>query len=71
MPGQLESTERAQLEEIAHVQTRRARVEARVEREARPVEPLGQAGVRYLVDQAAEGEVLRERGHALDSAIRR
>ncbi len=70
VPGLLEAPQRAELQQAAHVQAVRARVEAGVDREARLVEPLGQLGVGHLVDQAAEGEVLRERGHAFDSAIR-
>ena len=71
VPGLLEAAERAELEQAAHVEAVGARVEAGVDGEARLVEPLGQLGVGDLVDQAAEGEVLRERGHAFDFAIRR
>ena len=62
--GLLEPAQRAQLEEVAHVEAVRRRVEAGVDREAGLVEPLRELGVGHLVDQAAEGEVLRERGHA-------
>ena len=73
VPGFLEAAQRAELEEVAHVEAVGARVEAGVERDggARVVQALGQVGVGHLVDQAAEGEILRERGHAFDAAIRR
>ena len=73
VPAVLEPAQGAELEEVAHVEAVGARVEAGVEGDggARVVEPLGQVGVGHLVDQAAEGEVLRERGHAFDAAIRR
>ena len=59
----LEPPERAQLQEVAHVEAVRRRVEPGVDGEAGVVEPLRQLGVGHLVDQAAEGEVLRQRGH--------
>ena len=65
----LETAQRAELQQAAHVQAVGAGVEARVDRESRLVEPLGQLGIGHLVDQAAEGEVLRESGHAFDFAI--
>ena len=73
VPAFLEAAQRAELEEIAHVEAVGARVEAGVERDggARVIEALRQIGVGHLVDQAAEGEVLRQGGHAFDAAIRR
>ena len=65
VPGLLEPPQRAELEQVAHVEAVRRRVEAGVDRQPRLVQTLGQFGVGHLVDQAAEGEVLRERGHAL------
>ena len=67
----LEAPQRAQLEEVADVEAVGGRVEAGVDRETGLIEPLGELGVGHLVDQAAEGEVLGERRHGLDFAIRR
>ena len=67
----LKPAEGAQLHEVAHVEAVRRRVEAGVDRQAGLVEALGEVRVRHLVDQAAEDEVLRKRGHASDFAIRR
>ena len=60
----LEPPERAELEEVTHVQAVCRRVEAGVDREPGLVEPLRKPGVGHLVDQAAKGEVLRQRRHA-------
>ena len=70
-PALLEPAQVAELEQVAHVEAVGRRVEAGVEGEARLVETFRQVGVGHLVDQAAEGEVLRKRGHASDAAIRR
>ena len=69
--GVLEPPQGAQLQQVAHVEAVGARVEAGVDGQPRLVETRRQLGIGHLVDQAAEGEVLRERGHAFDSAIRR
>ena len=73
VPAVLEAAQRAELEEVAHVEAVGARVEAGVEGDggASVVQSLGQVGVGHLVDQAAEGEIFRKRGHAFDAAIRR
>ena len=60
----LEPAQRAELHEVAHVEAVGRRVEAGVDREPGLVEALREVRVGHLVDQAAEGEVLRERGHA-------
>ena len=60
----LEAAQRAELQEVAHVEAVGGRVEAGVDREPGLVEALREIRVGHLVDQAAEGEVLRERGHA-------
>ena len=60
----LESPQRAQLHEVAHVEAVGRRVEAGVDRQPRLVEALREVHVGHLVDEAAEGEVLRKRGHA-------
>ena len=62
--GVLEPPQRAELEEAAHVEAVRRRVEAGIHGEPWLVEPLREIGIGHLVDQAAEGEVLREGGHA-------
>ena len=62
--GLLEAPERAELHEVAHVEAVRRRVEPGVDREPGLVEALREVRVGHLVDQAAEDEVLRERGHA-------
>ena len=62
--GLLEPPQRAELQQVAHVEAVGRRVEAGVDREPRLVEALREIRVGHLVDQAAEGEVLRERGHA-------
>ena len=62
--GLLEPAERAELQQVAHVEAVRRRVEPGVDREPGLVEALRELRVGHLVDQAAEGEVLRERGHA-------
>ena len=60
----LEPAQRAELEEIAHVEAVRRRVEAGVDREPGLVEPLRELGIGRLVDEAAEREVLGKRRHA-------
>src|SRR6202034_3882346 len=62
--GLLEPPERAQLHEVAHMEAVGRRVEAGVHREPSSVEALREIRIGHLVDQAAEDEVLRERGHA-------
>ena len=60
----LEPPQGAELHQVADVEAVRRRVEPGVDGEPGLVEALGKIRVGHLVDQAAEGEVLRERGHA-------
>ena len=62
--GLLKAPEGAQLHEVAHVEAVRRGVEAGVDRQSGLVEALREVHVGHLVDEAAEGEVLRKRGHA-------
>ena len=63
MTGDLEPSQRAELEHVAHPEAVGRGIEAGVDGQAPGVESLEKIGVGDLVDQAAKGEVLREGGH--------